>query len=360
MKISFYCPLKPISHPTPSGDREIARGLHSFLSSRAEVFVVSEFRSRLFFRSPLKILSWLIELIRAYKRVRREKPDVFFTYHLYYKAPDPINFLLAWWFRKPYFVFEGMYARQKSRRFGFWSGYILTKFALRYATRIFSDKTEDFEFLERWFPGKSVYLPPSVDVSFFSSDALKKSAARNRFGVGEAPLIVTVAMLRPDRKTEGVEFLVRALAGIKQDFLWLHVGGGACEEQVKKMSASLLGEKGRLLGQLSPLEIREVLSAADIFAFPGLDEGFGLVYVEAQAAGLPVVAFNNGGIPDAVKEEVTAFLTPVNDENAYREAMLRLLNDSALRAKMGQEAVAYASEKFDRTKNYERLWNLLH
>ncbi len=360
VKIAFYCPLKPIAHPTPSGDREIARGLYQFFQSKgADVQVLSEFRSRLFYRSPFKIFLWIFSLIRAYFWVRREKPDVFFTYHTYYKAPDPIGFLLAWWFRKPYFIFEGMYARLAARRLGYWFGYFLNRSALRYATKIFCDKSEDFLFLQEWFPSEKLqYLPPSVDVELFTMAKKERSVTRERLGL-DGVVIVTIAMLRADRKTEGVKFLLRCLGRLRAEglrFQWLHVGGGVCRQEVQKLCVQMLGKHGRLLGTQEAKDVRKILAAADVFAFPGLDEGFGLVYVEAQAAGLPVVAFKNGGIPDAVKEGVTAFLTPVLEEETYCSALRALVEEKRLREEMGHAAEIFVREKFQRQKNYETLW----
>jgi len=252
-----------------------------------------------------------------------------------------------------------MYAR-KARRMGLWAGFFLTHWALSYAEKIFSDKSEDHLYLEEWFPGKSVYLPPSIDLSVYDPDPLERQAEREKLRLEEGEVaIITVAMLRPDRKTEGVEFLLRCLGRLKREgirFRWIHVGGGACERSVSRLCQEELGASGTMLGLLDYDQVAAVLKAGDIFAFPGLDEGFGLVYVEAQAAGLPVVAFNNGGIPDAVWEGESAFLTKVLDEAEYEDAIRRLVLNPDLRKKMGTQGFGFAREKFDRQRNYELLW----
>lgn len=343
MKIAFYAPMKPISHPNPSGDREIARGLHSYLSGRAEVFVLSEFRARFFFFYPWRWLCWAWSLGRAYLLARREKPDLYFTYHTYYKAPDAIGFLLARWFGKPYVVFEGIYGRRCARRGFFWIGYWINRSALRTAARIYSDKSEDFEFLRNWFPSAS-YVPPSLDLSLYTCGP-----------ENDVPVIATVAMLRPGRKTEGVKFLVRVLAQLAEEgleFRWRHCGGGECLAEMRDFAQEHLGARAELLGQIDA--IPEFLAAADFFAFPGIEEGFGLVFVEAQAAGLPVVAFLGRGSADAVIEGVTGFLTPSMHEEAFALALRRLLADSALRRRMGVRA-RELSIRFDRERNYAQL-----
>ncbi len=364
MKIAFYAPLKPISHPTPSGDREIARSVHRFFQNQnAEVFILSEFRSRWFYRSPLGWLRWLSALLRAYRRAKAENPDVYFTYHLYYKAPDPIAFLLAWWFRRPYFVFEGMYARKAARKPGRWIGYLLTRAALNYATKIFSDKTEDYKFLREWFPAeKIVYLPPSVDLSKFQPIAEARERFRERHGIATEEIVVaTVAMLRPDRKSEGVRFLLDCLSALREEgflFRWVHAGGGQCFEEIRSYARECLGQRAQFLGSIEQTEVADLLRSADIFAFPGIDEGFGLAFVEAQAAALPVVAFDNGGIPDAVDKDVSGFLTPLLDREAHKKALRILLKDPVVRKRMSDQARIF-SRKFDAEKNYAAIWEAM-
>lgn len=344
MKVAFYAPLKPISHPKPSGDREIARGLYSYLSEHAKIFVLSDFRSRFFYFRPRGWALWLLRLAQAYFLARRERPDLFFTYHTYYKAPDAIGFLLARWFKKPYVIFEGIYGRSTARTGWFRIGYWINRAALRQATVIYCDKTQDYQFLRQWFPETAAYLPPSIDLSRF-----KKSAGN------EVPVVATVAMLRAGRKVDGVKFLVKALGRLAAegwDFRWRHAGGGQCLEEVRALALEHLGEKAELMGEIDA--VPEFLAGADLFAFPGIDEAFGLVFVEAQAAGLPVVAFLGGGSADAVVDGETGFLTPNLDEEAFTSALRRLLADPALRGQMGARAHELA-RRFDRHKNYARL-----
>jgi glycosyltransferase involved in cell wall biosynthesis len=340
--------MKPVSHGNPSGDREFARGLYAFLSGHAEIFVLSGFRARFFYFYPWRWMQWMLELAKAYRLARREKPDAYFTYHTYYKAPDAIAFLLAYWFGKPYFVFEGIYGRKSARRGFYWIGYWLNLAALRYATRIYSDKSEDFENLRKWFGEKVVYVAPSLDLSLYGA------------GSGnEIPVLISVAMLRPGRKSEGVKLLARVLGRLHKegwDFRWRHAGGGKALEEVKAFAESALGANAEFLG-LSD-EVPLLLRGADIFAFPGIKEGFGLVFAEAQAAGLPVVAFSGRGSADAVIDGETGFLTPFMDEEAYAGALRRLLADPALRGRMGARARELAT-RFDRNANYRVLLDAL-
>ncbi|MCO5142230.1 MAG: glycosyltransferase [Oligoflexia bacterium] len=365
MKIAFYAPLKPITHENPSGDREIGRSVHRYFSEQnANIFILSEFRTRWFYRSPVRWMRFFIAFARAFRRAKIEQPDVYFTYHLYYKAPDPIACILAWWFSKPYFVFEGMYARKAALRPGRWIGFLFTKFALSYATKIFSDKTDDYNYLKQWFSeDRVVYLPPSIDLRNFFSTPQRKKNGRQTLGIASEEIVIcTVAMLRPDRKTEGVEFLLECLAELKDEgllFRWVHMGAGQKEEYIRDKAFRLLGHRAQLLGSVDSSKVAEVMASSDIFAFPGIDEGFGLVYVEAQASALPVVAFLNGGIADAVNAGSSGFLTTFMDKEEYKSALRKLMQDPVLRLRMGAAGVDFVTKNFNSQLNYKKIWNAM-
>jgi glycosyltransferase involved in cell wall biosynthesis len=355
MKVAFYCPLKPISHPNPSGDREIARGLFEFFQDKElQPFILSEFRTKEFYLSPLKWLEFIKEFYFAFRKVRRENPDCFFTYHLYYKAPDPIASILAWWFQKPYFVLEGMYSRKAARNVKYGIGYLLTKFALNRANKIYSDKTADFEFLQKWFPKEKLqYIPPSISMKRFQTT---ENSFREKYNIAPSEIVIsTIAMMRPDRKTEGVKFLMHALSKISHPFLWVMVGDGECKNELELLSEKLNLKNSVFVGKKNSAEVAEILLSSNLFVFPGIDEGFGFVFLEAQAAGLPVVAFDNGGIPDAVKNGETGFLTPPFDEKNFIEKIESLLRDSLIRTQMGNAAKKFVMAKFDRDRNYEKI-----
>ncbi len=89
--------------------------------------------------------------------------------------------------------------------------------------------------------------------------------------------------------------------------------------------------------------------AADVFALPALNvdgrfEGFGLVYLEASAAGLPVIGTRDCGAEDAIREGETGFLVPQNDPAATAQAIIRVLQDAGLRTRMGAAGTAFARQ----------------
>ena len=98
-----------------------------------------------------------------------------------------------------------------------------------------------------------------------------------------------------------------------------------------------------------------VYSAADIFAFPGIRESLGMVFLEAQSCGLPVVAFNNAGVPEAVADGKTGLLVPMYAMEPFVDAIRRLLVDPDLRRQMGCAAQSYVREYHDLNKNYQEF-----
>ena len=100
-------------------------------------------------------------------------------------------------------------------------------------------------------------------------------------------------------------------------------------------------------------------SAADLFVFPGIRESLGLVYLEAQSCGLPVVAFHNAGVPEAVQDGKTGILVPMFAMEPFADAIKRLLSDEDLRKQMGIAAKSYVREFHDLNKNYQALKNAL-
>lgn len=147
-----------------------------------------------------------------------------------------------------------------------------------------------------------------------------------------------VGRLDPDQK--GLESLLRALAVVPPE-TDLHLrlvgadwGGGA---RVRSW-ASRFGVQDRitLVGAVTRDRLLDEYARADLLVLPSLFEPFGIVLLEAMAAGLPVVASNVGGIPEVVEEGATALLVPPGDPHGLAEALQRVASDDALRREMGR------------------------
>jgi phosphatidylinositol alpha-1,6-mannosyltransferase len=140
-----------------------------------------------------------------------------------------------------------------------------------------------------------------------------------------------------------------AVPGAQAVFIGDMADAAYCDLVKAQLNADGLADAVRWLGRVPDETLLGWYHAADVFALPALDaggkfEGFGLVYLEASAAGLPVVGTRDCGAEDAIRDGKTGFLVPQNDPSATADALIRLLNDSDLRARMAAAGVAFARE----------------
>jgi glycosyltransferase involved in cell wall biosynthesis len=100
-------------------------------------------------------------------------------------------------------------------------------------------------------------------------------------------------------------------------------------------------------------------SASDVFVFPGIQESLGMVFLEAQSCGLPVVAFDNAGVPEAVADGRTGFLVPMYAVKPFADAIERLLKNKDLRQQMSRAAQSHIRQAHDLDKNYQKMERML-
>jgi len=175
------------------------------------------------------------------------------------------------------------------------------------------------------------------------SPARDRRALRQRLGIGDAPLLLTVARLVPHK---GQDVAVRALAALPPTANgaahYLVVGEGVDAGRLAGLAQSLgVGERVHLAGVLDDEAVAEAYATADVYV--GLSrvdqevnaEGFGISFVEAAASGTPSVAGDSGGVRSAVRDGETGFVVPPTDLARVVREIGRLLDDDALRARMG-------------------------
>jgi len=200
-----------------------------------------------------------------------------------------------------------------------------------------------------------VEIPPGVDTDRFRPlDDAQRSKARAAFGFpDDAPLIVSVSRLVPRK---GMDVLVEAAAGLRGSFPGLTVaiaGVGRDRPRLERL-AKASGSLVRFLGRVSDEMLPALLGCADVFVMAcrnrwgGLEqEGFGIVFVEAAACGVPQVAGRSGGAEEAVAHGTTGLvLDDPADPSELAAALRRLLTDEALRQRMGEASRRRAQELF--------------
>lgn len=295
-RIAFYAPLKSPNHPVPSGEREMARNLMQAIAmGRGDtITLVSELRSHVtdgsdtaqsrIFEAAEAEVTLLVETLRT------DPPTLWVTYHNYYKAPDLLGPQVSAALDIPYVIVEA--SRARSRLTGPWARFAAAAeaasdaaAAIFYVTALdlitlSRDKTDtqDLVHLRPFLP--TVTLP----------DETRRTPGR----------ILSVGMFRGRDKLESYRIIADTLGHLShQNWQFDIAGDGPARADVETLFAPL-ADKVRFLGQLDRAALSQAYQSAAIFLWPGFNEAYGMVYLEAQAAGLPVVAQDRDGVRDVL------------------------------------------------------------
>jgi glycosyltransferase involved in cell wall biosynthesis len=339
MRIAFYAPLKPPDHPTPSGDRRVARLLLEALRLAGHQPCVASrlcgydgigdprHQARLEEAARCEVK----RLLAGWRHEPRTRPELWFTYHLYYKAPDWLGPAVSAALGVPYLIAEASHAPKRAG--GPWqTGHRAVEAALRRADAVFGLNPTDRDCVlpllrqpQRW-----IALPPFLDARHYNIPPTRPG--------GEPPRLIAVAMMRQRDKLASYRLLGAALATLLELSWTLEiVGDGPARAEVESALAPL-GDRVRWRGALDDADIAAALRAANLFVWPAINEAFGMALLEAQASGLPVVAGASGGVDAIVAGGVTGLLVPPGDAAAFAAAVRRLLVDHQARAAMGRAA----------------------
>lgn len=335
MRIAFYAPLKSPDHPTPSGDRRIGRLLMQALSLAGhDVFLASRFRSHDDGRRPGRaerlagVGARLAQ--RVLRRLSQDPPDLWFTYHLYYKAPDHLGPAVARRLGIPYVVAEASIA---GKRAGL-PGHDAALAALGTADLAICLNPADEA-------GVRPHLKPGAGwlaLAPFLEDAPPPilRAANDR------PKILTVGMMRTGDKLSSYRLLAEALADVAdRDWTLSIAGDGPARAEVEAAFARFgarFSERVAFLGQCDEAALARLYAEADFLAWPAINEAYGMALLEAQAAGLPVVAGDCGGVAAIVRDGLTGLTPPVGDVDAFADRLRLMLDQPALRRSFGRAA----------------------
>jgi glycosyltransferase involved in cell wall biosynthesis len=321
MRIAFYAPLKPPDHPIPSGDRRVAQLLLDALRLAGhEPVLVSRFRSHdgngdALRQARLAALAERIvnRLLCNYREFRECLPELWFTYHVYHKAPDWLGPAVTCALGIPYVIAEASVT--PIQRCGQWAGgHRAAENAIKRADAVIGLNREDRECVLpllrepwRWFA-----LKPFVDARDY----------RRKAETEEHPArLITVAMMRHGDKLASYRLLADSLSRLL-DLPWSLevVGDGPARGDVENALAPL-NERVSWMGSLDHDAISDRLVLADVFVWPAFNEAFGVALLEAQASGLAVVAGAYGGVREIIEPGVTGLLVAPGDASAFAAAV---------------------------------------
>jgi D-inositol-3-phosphate glycosyltransferase len=206
-------------------------------------------------------------------------------------------------------------------------------------------------------------VAPGIDLATFQP--LDRADARRKIGYGPGRILLFVGRLE---RLKGVDVAIRALALLRDrahdDLRLIVLGedvrdGEESEKERLKQVASASGVRDRVdfLGSVAHHELPYFYAAADVCVMPSYSESFGLVALEAQACGRPVVASGVSGLRSVVRDEVSGYLIDDHDPAIYAERIGRLLADPELAQQMGRRGRLLA-QRFSWTRTADRLGNL--
>lgn len=362
MRIAFYAPMKAPHDPVPSGDRKIARlFLRALNDGGHDLVLASGFRSwegagnymrqRRLRDVGVRIAQRLVRRYRALPPERR--PEAWFTYHVYHKAPDWIGPRVSEALRIPYVVAEASYAPKQAG--GPWDiGHRAAASAISRSAAILALNSNDIPCVLPLLdnPRRLIPMRPFLDTREYparNGNEPERGALCRRFNVAaDRPWLLTVAMMRYGNKLACYRVLADALRSVREPRLVaLLVGDGPARADVEAAFADI-GQHQVVFAGLQPQDVlKDFFAAADLFAWPAVDEPFGMALLEAQTAGLPVVAGRSRGVPDVVRDQVSGVLVPPGDVDAFAQALVSLLDSPKRLRAMGSAARATAIHEHD-------------
>jgi glycosyltransferase involved in cell wall biosynthesis len=346
MRVLLHTPLKPPDSDVPSGDREMARGLARLLLRLGHGVImpplsrvvpgVPPFERHLGLQRRARVqAAHLIARWRALPARHPERFDLWFTYHCYYRKPDWLGPIVSRELGIPYVIAEASHAQRRAQGLTR-PGHRAVERALAEADLVLSVNPRDFPGVKtRLRAGaRQRWLPPFIDTRPFSEVAARRRPAN------DIPVLLSVGMMRARDKLASYRVLSQAFA-LLQDRPWkaLLVGDGPARGEVEYMMAPF-GDRVRFAGAVPHSELPEVYAGADLYLWPAINEAYGMAFLEAQAAGLPVVAGRTGGVPAVVTDGVTGMLTPVGDPVAFAGAVSHLLERPDERARLAAGAAS--------------------
>ncbi|NIM29641.1 MAG: glycosyltransferase [Gammaproteobacteria bacterium] len=353
MKIAFYAPMKPPCHGRQSGDRLIARLLMAALAGAGhQSCLASVFRSRdgsgeQRRQERIRNLGARLaeRLVRRYRAAAPGlRPELWFTYHVYHKAPDWLGPAVARALDIPYVVAEASFAPKQAD--GPWAmGHAAARDAIAAADAVFCLNPADAVCVRPLLDDarRLVPLKPFLEVARHpprdpSGDTRRALAAQYGLAPGD-PWLIAVAMMRVGNKLDSYRLLAEALAGLEGErWRLLVVGDGPVRAQVESSFARFTRGRVVFTGALAADRLRPLVANSDLFVWPGVREPIGMAMLEAQAAGVPVVAGDSPGIAAIVDDGRTGRLVPRGRVEAFSDAVAALLRAPAERLALGVRA----------------------
>ena len=314
-EIAFYTPTKGLDGTNRSGERRIVETTLDLLRRAGFTPHIPTRLVTLDKQGDAEVQRTLFaeasaEAARIIDTLRRDPPALWWSYHSYYKCPDLIGPVVCAELGIPYVLQQP--TLNPKHLDGPWSPFArASKVAHDRASQLLWSTERDLPALiAAGYADKLLGLRPVIEPG--PVPALRPAHSPLR--------LLTVAMMPAGDKLESYRRLAAALAYVRQDWRLRIVGDGPARAEVEALFRPF-GERVAFTGQLDPGGVAKAYEDADLMVWPGVGEGVGMVYLEAQAAGLPVIAEDHPAQRDLVEGPLAATQDPA--------AFARLLEDAA-------------------------------
>ncbi|MEL7274116.1 MAG: glycosyltransferase family 4 protein [Pseudomonadota bacterium] len=332
-KVAFYAPIKPPDHPIASGDRLIARNLIKALELAGhDVTLASRFiaYSKRLDDAILQERKALArgEADQIIARMKAHPPDLWLTYHPYCKAPDWLGPRVSQALKIPYITVEAARTGQ-----GLENGQDLwrdwrheAQAGMRMADLHLAFKPQDAAMLGEVLGDEASIqmFPPFI--------APLPKPASSPIPETPTPILLAVGMMRPGKKEQNFRLLLEALKPIcGKDWHLVLVGEGPGRADLQVAFEVLGPNRTTFTGAIERRQVLGLMQQATLFCWPGWHEPIGMVFLEAQAMGLPVIALNSMGVPLTVVDGKTGLLSAEDDRAAFTANIEKALGSARLR-----------------------------
>ncbi|WP_338788881.1 glycosyltransferase family 1 protein [Metabacillus sp. FJAT-53654] len=300
---------------------------------------IHRFASLPFFLYPECRLA-LPNMLQVKAELQRFKPDL-----IHVATPFNIGLCGLHYAKKLNIPIVGSYHTDFDQYLQYYDLQFLSKFLWKYMhwfhkplRKIFVPSNETMEQLKRKGFSNIRIWGRGVDCSLFHPN-YSNQRIREQYGIKEKYILSYVGRLAPEKDIETLmKICLHLPEEIRNQIHWIIVGDGPSKEEMVKAAPENMTFAGFLNGE----SLAEIYANSDLFIFPSPTETFGNVVLEALATGTPVIGANSGGVKNIINQEVTGYLCEPKNVEQFNQAIIHLLENHALRQKMGETARKYA------------------
>ncbi|MEM7462926.1 MAG: glycosyltransferase [Pseudomonadota bacterium] len=271
------------------------------------------------------------------------QPDLWFCYHPYDKSPDWLGMEICERLKIPMITAEPCKTGQGPN--GEWVPWRAeAQRGIAMADMNIVMTPADYDYVSTFIaPEKIARINPFIDKDLLTETPLDSDPWVDH---PDAVRLLTVGMMRPGAKLDSYRVLASALSQLKSKNWYLVIaGGGPGREEIEAAFDPSQKDRVHFAGEVEAGSVISLMAKADVLAWPGCREAYGMVYLEAASRGVPSVALNNMGVPLVVVDGKTGLLADPNDPDDFARKLDQIIEDPTLRRHLGQGASDFVTNE---------------